>query len=181
MKRLYALILMMAMFMGVAQAANDIEPSYLTPIKVYGNDNSENRLTNVRTIELSDVTLASLSTTITIDATATVYTKAIALNRGEYFTLSYIATASDGAETPDLLIQMEQSFTLPATEGSADANYVVPENMSNIETNLITETMHHKVLSPAPLKYMRLKITGNASNPADNVTIRIRLSIQVNG
>lgn len=129
-----------------------------------------------RDMVITDITTSADSTTIAVASTATVYTKAINLNFSEYFTLSYIATSA--SSTPDLLIQIEQSWTPPSIEGSSDTNWSIPTDMINVETNLIAETVKHTAFSPRVLPWVRLKITGNASNPADT-TIRVRLTQQV--
>lgn len=114
------------------------------------------------------------ATSIPVASTATVYTKAIPLTLGRYFALSYKAT-SDG--DVDLKIELEQSHKLPTTEGASDASYVVGEGISDIETNLTDEFWHHASVSPIPVKYGRLKITGQGTNHASTV-IEALLSIQ---
>ncbi len=113
------------------------------------------------------ITLANGSTSIAIASTAVVYTKAFKVGFGEYFALSYKAVSASGS--PDIKIELEQGIDVPTTEGSADSAWVVPENMANIETKLTTETQHHKSISPVPMLWARLKITGNDANPADTI------------
>uniref|UniRef100_A0A6M3IM55 Uncharacterized protein n=1 Tax=viral metagenome TaxID=1070528 RepID=A0A6M3IM55_9ZZZZ len=109
------------------------------------------------------------SVSIAIAGAVTVYTKAIKLRFGEYFSLGYKAVSASSA--PDIKIELEQSVkdVLPATEGASDANYVVAENASAIETSLITESFKLKALSPVASHYCRLKITGAAGNAADTI------------
>lgn len=106
---------------------------------------------------------------IAIASAAVVYAKAFKLAYGEYFSLSY--KASSASSTPSIKIELEVAIkdVLPATEGSADTNYVEPENMADIETDLTTETWHIKSLSPPTSVYARLKITGSGTNPADTI------------
>lgn len=104
---------------------------------------------------------------IPVASTATIYSHSFSLKSNEYFSIAY--KGSSASSTPDLLIQLEQSWTIPTTEGSSDTNYVIPENMPNIETNLVTETWHIKAFSPCVMPYSRIKVTGNASNTADAV------------
>jgi len=111
---------------------------------------------------------------IAVASTATVYTKAISLNLGEYFALIYKAT-SDG--NVKLQIQIEQSPVLPTTEGAADDNFVIPEGFSDIESALATETQHIKALTPIALKYFRLKITGLGAPSANDASTTIRLRL----
>ena len=111
---------------------------------------------------------------IAVASTATIYTKAISLTLGEYFALTYKAT-SDGAVK--LQIQIEQSPVLPTTEGASDANFVIPEGFSDVESALATETQHIKKIEPICMKYMRLKITGLGAPLANaaSTTLRLRL------
>lgn len=129
----------------------------------------------MRRVNVQDVLSAVNVNDIAIAGAVTVYTRSFLLTGGDYFSLSYKATSVAGA--PDLKIELEQSFQLPTTEGVSDTNWVKPEGMSNIESNLTTETMHHKALTPITLPYGRFKITGNAGNNVDT-TIRLRINQQ---
>ena len=114
------------------------------------------------------VTLANGSASLAVAGAVTIYTKAINVKPGEFFALSYKAVSSAG--TPDVKIEMEQSFQLPATEGATDATYwAEPENTNDIEASLTTETIRHKAINPVTLPYLRFKITGAAGNNADTV------------
>ena len=105
---------------------------------------------------------------IAVASTAVIYTQSINIAYAEYFKLTYKATSTIG--TPDIKIEMECGDVPPTTEGSADTDhYVEPENASDIEASLTTETIHEKAINPPASKYIRFKITGNASNPADTV------------
>lgn len=108
---------------------------------------------------------------IAIATTATVYSVSFKLVYGEYFGITYLAT-SDG--TVSLTIELEQSWVLPATEGSSDDNWVVPEGMAAIHTTLSGEVQHLKSITPIPAPYGRLKITGVGSNHS-STTLRARL------
>jgi len=115
------------------------------------------------------ITLANGNKNIVIASTAVVYTKAFKMSYGEYFSLDYKAVSDTG--DPSIKIELEQSIgdNLPTTEGSSDTNYVEPENMSDIEADLTTETWKKKSLSPVPSMYARLKITGSGTNEADTI------------
>ena len=114
------------------------------------------------------VTLANGSASLAVASAAVIYTKALLIKPGEIFALSYKFTSAAGS--PDVKIEIEQSFQAPATEGSADADYwAEPENTSDIELSLVTEAIRHKAINPITLPYIRFKITGNAANPADTV------------
>lgn len=124
-------------------------------------------------VEVVDIPSADDSSfTIAVSGTATMYTKSFQFGNGEYFGVGYIATSS--ASTPTIKIELEESWTTPATQGSSDTNYVEPENFSDIETTLTTETYHIKSLSPVVAPYGRFKLTGNSGNPGDT-TLKLKL------
>ena len=114
------------------------------------------------------VTESTGDSDIAVASTAVIYTHSMYVAYAEYFKLTYKAVSSGG--TPNVKIQMEVGDVPPTTEGSADTtNYSIPENMSDIESALATETVHNKALNPPASKYLRFKITGNATNPADTI------------
>ena len=113
------------------------------------------------------ITTSDGTSTLAIASTATVYTGSFPLNQSEYFGLWLKAVSTTG--TPDITVELEQSYRRPTTEGSADTSFVEPDGLSNLFTNLTTETAHIIGLNPVPAPYGRLKITGNSGNPADTV------------
>jgi len=112
---------------------------------------------------------------IAVASTATVYTDSFKLKQGMYFGLWLLASSAAGA--PDLKIQLEESYTAPATEGSADSNYVIPENMADIQSSLTAETAKVQLISPVPMTYARFKITGQGTNNADTI-LNMKIFIQ---
>lgn len=124
---------------------------------------------------IRNVVNADDATDIPVASTAVVYGRAIQLSMGVYFGLKYKAVSAGG--TPSVKIEMEMSDRLPATEGAADAHYVVPDGFSDIESDLVAETWQIKTLSPVPMPYMRFKITGSGTNPADTL-VNLNLSVQ---
>jgi hypothetical protein len=102
-----------------------------------------------------------------VASTASVYCNSIKLRSSDAFGLWIQATSAGGA--PDIKVELEQSYTTPTTEGSSDTNYVEPEGVSDIFASLTAETAKIKQITPVPMEYMRIKITGNAANPADTV------------
>lgn len=101
---------------------------------------------------------------IAIASTATVYSHSFSMLYGISFALILTATSSTG--TPDLDIYVDQSDVLPTTEGSVDTNYVLPENHSKL-IDITDELRHITVYSPVVVRYGRLRIIGQGSNPAD--------------
>lgn len=96
-----------------------------------------------------------------INATDVVYSSSFDVEHGGFFGVWYKATSVIGA--PDIKIEVQMS------KDQVAANFIEPETMPDIETNLVTETPHVKSFSPPPMKYLRFKITGNAANPADTL------------
>ena len=122
--------------------------------------------------EVRDVLNSSDSTTITITAGATVYSKSFSLKFGAYFALAYKA-ASAGAI--DLTIQLEQSYDVPTTEGSSDTKWVIPTSLADIHANLADANWHNSSFSPVAMPWARLKITSAAG--VTN-TLQAKLSVQ---
>ena len=102
---------------------------------------------------------------ITIPSTTTVYSRAFRLNIGQAFGIWL--QAGNGSGTANMKVQLEQSYIVPTTEGSSDANWVIGDGVADIYPNLNDTNAHVKSLTPVPMKYGRLKITGLGANPAD--------------
>lgn len=101
----------------------------------------------------------------TINTTATYTSGSIDLTATEYLGVWYKATSAGGS--PDVKIEYEMSYN------DVSANFVEPEDASDIVTNLTDETAHTKRLSASPQRYIRIKVTGNVANPADTVVTLI--------
>ncbi len=104
---------------------------------------------------------------IGVAGTAVVYTRAFDLNMGVFFGIRYRAVSATAAT--DIKVELEQSDQLPVTEGSTDANWVVPSGASALEANLTSEIWVEKTLSPIPKRFGRLKLTGQGTNNADTI------------
>lgn len=102
---------------------------------------------------------------IIIPTTTTVYSRIFRLNYGQAFGIWL--QAGNGSGTANMKIQLEQSRIAPVTEGASDVNWVIGDGVADIYSNLNDTLVHVKSVSPVPLKYARLKITGLGSNPAD--------------
>lgn len=114
----------------------------------------------------SSLVVNSLGTSpITIVSTTVIYSRHFKLARGQAFGIWY--QAGNGSGTANMKIQLEQSYKLPTTEGASDASWIIGSGVSDIETNLNDTTAHLKSISPVPMKWARLKITGLGGNPAD--------------
>ena len=93
----------------------------------------------------------------------TVYSQSFNIENGEYFGVAY--RALNTTDPLNITIQLEQSWTTPATEGATDTNYVIPVGAVDIITGLTTNaTWYIKSLSPVPTPYARFKIIGNSTN-----------------
>ena len=122
----------------------------------------------MRNVAVEKVLTSAESADIAIAGAVTIYTKAFILGDCDFFSISYTAVSATAAI--DLKIELEESFQLPATEGSADTYWKVPESMSDIESAFATEsTIRHKALAPIAMKYGRFKVTGAAGNGADAI------------
>lgn len=123
-----------------------------------------------------DIESSAGAIAIPVPTTTTVYTKAIKLKYLTYFSV-FVYPYSASSANVNVTVTVEQSWLPPATEGSADGNYVTPNGMSAIVTNKTTETYYAASLSPIVAPYMRFKIVGSGSNDADTV-VYIKLCSQ---
>lgn len=112
-------------------------------------------------------TLAAGNDEMSVPNQVTYYTQAVPVGKSVYFGLWVKTTSTAG--TPSLQIDYEQSYSKPTTEYAADTNFVIPDGASAIFTNLNDEIAHVKQISPVPMTYIRLKITGLAGNQADSL------------
>lgn len=116
---------------------------------------------NVRQIPAGDGTPAP----IVVPSTTTVFSRAFRLNFGQVFGIWL--QAANGSGSANMSIVLEQSAFAPATEGASDSNYVVPDGVAPIYSNLNDTNVHVKTIQPVPMKFARLKITGLGVNPVD--------------
>jgi len=116
---------------------------------------------------IQTILTAADASDIAVASAAVIYTASFRLTKAVYFGIAYRAVSVSSA--PAITIQLEQSWTLPATEGAADTNYVVPVGLSDIVNTLVAETWQIDGFNPKPMPYARFKITGEATNPADTI------------
>jgi hypothetical protein len=111
---------------------------------------------------------------IPIGSTAVVYTDAISLCDLNDFALSYKVSCTG---TPNVKIELEQSFQTPTNATGADTYYAVPETLAPIESSLTNKNIHHRQLSPVTVEFYRFKLTEQTGLVADT-TIQLWLSVQ---
>jgi len=127
-----------------------------------------------REVITQDLKSSAGNTTITVNGTS-VYTKAFVLDDSEYNAISYYAYSP--AADIDVTLELQQSWVMPVTEGAADGNYTESVAMSDIVTNLTTEsTWYNKALSAPAMKYGRIKIT-EAVTADTQVTLKLHKRI----
>jgi hypothetical protein len=108
----------------------------------------------------------------------TVYTNTFRIQDGEYFVVSYKASAVTSSVNATIVV--EQSYEPPLVQNSAHASYVTPVSMSDVVTNLTTlDTWYHKAVSFLALPYARFKISGTLLN--STAIVNVKISKQVNG
>lgn len=120
------------------------------------------------TIMLTGAAGASRGTSpITCASTTTVYSQSKESKYLSAMGIWLIAASPGSLGTPNLKIQVEQSYVDPTTEGTSDANWVIGDGVPDVYTNLNDTIAHIKTLALVPMKKYRLKITGLGSNPSD--------------
>lgn len=104
---------------------------------------------------------------LAVPSTTTVYSNSFLMRWVENFGIWVQALSA--SSTPNIKIELEESFRAPTTEGSSDTAYVVPDGAAEIYSALADENAHVKSLTPVPQQYGRYKITGLAGNPSDTL------------
>lgn len=106
---------------------------------------------------------------------AIAYSEAFSLPEGNpTFSFEYQATSSGSIA---LKIELEQGNQEPESEGSADDNFVVPDDAAEFNNSLTDELSHIKAYEPAATAFARFKITGLAGNDALTVISKLKASI----
>ena len=92
---------------------------------------------------------------IGVNALAVVYSDVFTLGKHEYFGVAY---QSSSGGTIALKLEIQNSID--------GANFVVPDDVSSIDTNIDDADLHIRRLSVDRTPYIRFKITGLAGNAA---------------
>jgi len=105
---------------------------------------------------------------IVIASTAVVYTHSFPMFSGSFFGVWAKMTSVIG--TPNIKVELEESWSLPTAEGSAETTlWVEPDGFDDIFAAIADELAHIKTIAPVPMTYGRYKITGLSGNPADTI------------
>ena len=108
------------------------------------------------------------SEVIPVAGETTVYSRSFRLSMATFFGIWLKATSVIG--TPNIKIELEEGPVVPTTEGSAETTlFVEPDGFDDIFSAINDELAHIKTISPVPMAYGRLKITGLSGNPADTL------------
>lgn len=100
----------------------------------------------------------AVASTNTVDSIMPSNVNGLAIAEYAYFGL-WIQLSSSG--TPSVNVQIIQSWDDTA------ANYVVPNTAGTIVTGLNDTNAHVYPINPTPLPYLRVRLVGTGSNPAD--------------
>jgi len=108
------------------------------------------------------------ATSIAVATTSTVYSQSFEMPKDSIFGWEFKCASSGSV---NVKFELEQSNFLPATEGSSDSNYVVPDSATAIAT-ITDSTTHIVAFAPRVSQYGRLKITGISGNHASTTVSR---------
>ena len=100
------------------------------------------------------------------------YSHSFDMSRGIQFGLTIKATSVIG--TPSIKVELQEGHVRPATEGAADADWIVPDGKSALIDNMNDQLRHTVLVTPIPMTYGRLKLTG-LSGHADDSLVTARL------
>lgn len=74
-------------------------------------------------------------------------------------------------------LEVEQSNSLPATEGTADSNWCIPDDAPEFNESLQDELIHFKAYPITPTRFARFKITGLALNDASTKLTKLSMNV----
>ena len=120
---------------------------------------------------------------------STIYTNSMDIGDVSNVGYSYLETSSaatlSGNCTPNVSIVVQQSFQVPATDGTADTAWNTA-NTTNLATNIKNGVWFHGTLLSSgntsnailnPIRYMRFQLQGLAPNATDT-TVQLNVSKQ---
>lgn len=111
---------------------------------------------------------------IAVAAAGTAYSECFPLPEGQPSIGIEYQLTSPG--TTNVKLELQQSNVEPGTEGTADTNFVVPNDALELDDACADEVVHIKAYAPAFTRYARVKFTGLAGNDAGTVCSRLRVS-----
>lgn len=114
----------------------------------------------MRRVSAQKIFDSSGNTEIEVSGITTVYTKSFALFGSDGQGLHHRVT-SDGIV--NIRVELQVSPVLPAEEGSADTNFVEPDDFDDIAT-ITDEYAHNPKFGPRVMPYGRLKLSGLTGN-----------------
>jgi len=132
--------------------AGEMLPGFLLDILAFGG---QNNLARAIAVPLADGTTA-------------VYSNSFPLRRG--LTYSFEVKLG-GTGTKAVKVELEQANVRPATEGSADNAWVIPDNKTGtpVFSSIADTNTHIVAYAPDATAFGRLKVTGLAGNDASTV------------
>lgn len=74
-------------------------------------------------------------------------------------------------------VELEQGNQVPATEGSSDASWSVPDGALELDNACEDEISHIRAYAPCSAAFGRIKVTGLATNDASTVLSKLKMSI----
>ena len=113
-------------------------------------------------------------TPVAVPKNGTIYTDVFDLSGVDEFVLSYKAAGTGSASVK---VELEQSLVGPAVPNTADANFVIPDNAQDVNSNLSDKDQHHIRLFPVCVRFMRFKIT-ELTDVMTDLALTLNLSLQ---
>lgn len=118
-------------------------------------------------LALGGVTQAAVGTTDVF------YSESFPIENATY-SFEYQLTSGGTAKAK---FELEQGNQVPGTEGSADANWTVPEGAVEFDNEVADELSHIRAYAPASALFGRVKVTGLATNDASTVISKLKMAI----
>lgn len=127
-------------------------------------------------IASNDITDADGNTDISVESTGVVITTYFITDDADSYAISYKGASAAG--NPRFTVQLQQSSTVPTTDGVAEpASWSTPNDVTDVVTGFAgTESVwYHEAFTPVAMKYGRFAITGTTGNHATDTVVNLKL------
>jgi len=125
-------------------------------------------------VKTTDLTLGVV---IPVATTGVAYTETFVCLPNVTYAFEYQFTSAGAV---DAKIEIEQGNTPPVTEGAISTNMVVPEDAADFDVSITDELNHIKAYTPAAVRFLRAKITGQGANAATTTLSKFDVCTIVN-
>lgn len=130
-------------------------------------------------VEVENLLINEDDNELPVAGTAVVYTETYVTKKNVNYGFEF-QFGADGEDLINCKIEIEQGNILPETEGTEDADWVVPDDADRFADAVVDDDVHIKAYCPTVTRFLRAKITGLEGNSATTVLTRFNVCTIVN-